>query len=115
MEKLFKSIKDLCGNANASTTGEEMDDEHSIFDDGIYEGRYLGLDWSILSRMGATDVEADAYMAIQLEYEKPDGEALYHYNVWIQGEKADEASQKSSKTYSVWVVATLRHLVKYQQ
>lgn len=53
--------------------------------------------WGILSRIGATDVEADAYMAIQLEYEKPDGGAQYHYNVWIQGEKADEASQKLGK------------------
>lgn len=96
-QKLFKSIKDLCGNANASTTGEEMDDGHSIFDDGIYEGRYLGLDWSILSRIEATDIEVDAYMAIQLEYEKPNGGAPYHYNVWIQGEKADEASQKLGK------------------
>lgn len=98
--KTYEYIVSTYGNKSLGTTGEEMDDGHCIEQDGYYEGRYIGLNDNILKHMHATDKETDAYLAVRLEYDNPSTSKTgftSHINVWIQGEAADNVSEKLGK------------------
>ena len=98
--KTYEYIVSTYGNKSLETTGEEMDDGHCIGQDGYYEGRYIGLNDNILKHMHATDKETDAYLAVRLEYDNPStskNEFTKHINIWIQGEAADNVSEKLGK------------------
>lgn len=99
--KALKFIVNTYGNKNLDTTFEKMDDGHSIYNDGLVEGRYIGLNDTILSHLGAVNKEADAYLACQLVFdEKSTISAGFssHIDVWIQGEAADNTSEKLGKS-----------------
>lgn len=100
-KKAYEYIVSIYGNKNLSTTGEEMDDGNCIKQDGYYEGCYIGLNDNILKHMHATNKEADAYLAIRLQYDNPSTsktEFTKHIDVWIQGEAADNTSKKLGKS-----------------
>lgn len=98
--KALQYIGTTYGDKSRQTTYERMDDGVCIHDDGLQEGRYIGLKDDILNHMGATDKEIDAYLACQLVFDEQITKSdrfSRHVDVWIQGEAADNTSEKLGK------------------